>query len=220
LHTLAPGLALIFDMDGVIVHSTPLHNRAWEIYLGEHGITPGEIENRMHGLRNDDIVRDYFGDDLDEETVLRHGAGKERLYRRLMQPELERWLVPGVRDFLTALPAAPKAVASNAERLNLDFVLDEAGLRQHFRFIVDGHQAPRPKPFPDIYLAAASMLEVDPVNCIVFEDSLAGVQAAHEAGARVVGLTTTLPELPRVDLTIPDFNEPALGRWLASQRLR
>ena len=207
-------------MDGVIVHSTPLHNRAWEIYLAEHGVPHDDIETRMHGLRNDDIVRDYFGDDLDDETVLRHGADKERLYRELMQPELETWLVPGVRDFLAGHPAAPKAVASNAERANIDFVLDEAGLRQNFQFIVDGHQAPRPKPFPDIYLAAASLLGVDPVNCIVFEDSLAGVQAAHEAGARVVGLTTTLASLPRVELAVPDFRDAALADWLSAQRPR
>jgi HAD superfamily hydrolase (TIGR01509 family) len=207
-------------MDGVIVHSTPLHNRAWEIYLAEHGISHGNIESRMHGLRNDDIVRDYFGEDLDAETVLRHGADKERLYRNLMRPELETWLVPGVRDFLAAHPDAPKAVASNAERANLDFVLDEADLRQNFQFIVDGHQAPRPKPFPDIYLAAASLLGFDPVNCIVFEDSLAGVQAAHEAGTRVVGLTTTLATLPKVELAAPDFRDSALGAWLAAQRPR
>ena len=114
----------------------------------------------------------------------------------------------------------PKAVASNAERPNLDFVLEEGGMRQHFQFVVDGHQAPRPKPFPDIYLAAAALLGFDPVNCIVFEDSLAGVQAAHEAGARVVGLTTTLPTLPRVELAIPDFNDPSLAAWLARQRPR
>ena len=207
-------------MDGVIIHSTPLHNRAWEIYLGQHGIAPSAIENRMHGLRNDDIVRDYFGDDLDDEAVHRHGAGKERLYRELMRPELERWMVPGVREFLAAHPAAPKAVASNAERANLDFVLDESRLRANFRFVVDGHQAPRPKPFPDIYLAAAALLGVDPINCIVFEDSIAGVEAAHEAGARVVGLTTTLSQLPRVELAVPDFRDPALAVWLARQQPR
>ena len=207
-------------MDGVIVHSTPLHNRAWEIYLEKHGIFPDEIESRMHGLRNDDIVRDYFGHELNQEAVLRHGADKERVYRDLMRPELERWLVPGVRNFLEATVATPKAIASNAERPNIDFVLDQAKLRQHFLYVVDGHQAARPKPFPDIYLAAAKMLGVDPVNCIVFEDSLAGVQAAYEAGTRVVGLTTTLPSLPRVELAVPDFRDPKLGAWLAAQRPR
>lgn len=207
-------------MDGVIVHSTPLHNRAWEIYLGQHGIAQGEMEARMHGLRNDDIVRDYFGDDLDEETVHRHGADKERLYRELMRPELERWLVPGIRGFLDTHGAVPKAVASNAERPNLDFVLEESGLGHHFRFVVDGHQAARPKPFPDIYLAAAAKLGFDTCNCIVFEDSLAGVQAAYEAGARVVGLTTTLAELPRVEISVPNFEDPRLAAWLVQQQPR
>lgn len=205
-------------MDGVIVHSTPLHNRAWEIYLARHGRAPGDIEARMHGLRNDDIVRDYFGEHLTEADVHRHGADKEALYRELMRPQLERWLVPGVRSFLAAYSAVAKAVASNAERANIDFVLGEAALGSHFAHIVDGHQAERPKPFPDIYLAAAKLLGVDPANCIVFEDSLAGVQAAHEAGTRVVGLTTTLPQLPRVSLAVGDFHAPALHAWLAAQR--
>ncbi len=205
-------------MDGVIVHSTPLHNRAWEIYLARHGREPGEIESRMHGLRNDDIVRDYFGDDLDEAAVHRHGADKEALYRELMRPELERWLVPGVRHFLAAHSPVAKAVASNAERANIDFVLGEAALGGYFAHVVDGQQAERPKPFPDIYLAAARLLGVDPANCIVFEDSLAGVQAAHEAGTRVVGLTTTLPQLPRVALAVPDFQSPELHGWVAAQR--
>jgi HAD superfamily hydrolase (TIGR01509 family) len=194
----------------------PLHNRAWEHYLLNHGIDPGDIEKRMHGLRNDDIVRDYFGPDLDPDTLFEHGAAKERLWREMMEPELEDWIVPGVREFLARWMGAPMAVASNAEVPNINFVLDRARLRPHFRAVVDGHQVTRPKPSPDIYLRAAELIGVPVTDCIVFEDSHAGVEAGRTAGARVVGLTTTLPALPGTELQIADFRDPRLESWLHS----
>jgi len=211
-------MAAIFDMDGVIIHSTPLHNQSWEAYLARHGMDPSLVQERMHGLRNDDIVRDFFGADLSEDAVHAHGAAKERLYREMMAPVLEQHLVPGVRRILSEFGGIPMAVASNAETPNIDLVLDGAHLRGHFHEVIDGHFVERPKPYPDIYLKAAELLGVDPRNCIVFEDSLAGVEAARAAGTRVVGLSTTLTGLPAVGLEIPDFNDEALPQWLRGQR--
>jgi HAD superfamily hydrolase (TIGR01509 family) len=217
---LSRGLAAIFDMDGVIVDSTPMHNKAWEIYLERHGVDPAKVQWRMHGLRNDDIVRDLFGDGLAHEEVLAHGAAKERLYREMMAPVLEQHLIPGVRPVLERMSGSPRAVASNAETPNIDFVLDGAGVRHHFLAVVDGAGVERPKPHPDIYLKAASMLGVAPGNCVVFEDSIPGVQAARAAGTRVVALTTTLSELPAHDFLASDFTDEALLAWLAAQQAR
>ena len=213
-------MAAIFDMDGVIVDSTPMHNRAWEIYLERHGIDPKRVQTRMHGLRNDDIVRDFFGDGLGREEVLAHGSAKERLYREMMAPVLEDHLIPGIRPVLDRLAATPKAVASNAETPNINFVLDTAGMRHHFLAVVDGHYVERPKPYPDIYLKAAGLLGVAPENCVVFEDSIPGVEAARAAGTRVVALTTTLAELPAYDCLAADFKDEHLLEWLAEQRPR
>lgn len=215
---LAPGMAAIFDMDGVIVHSTPMHNLAWEVYLERHGIDPALVQRRMHGLRNDDIVRDFFGDGLSAEHVFAHGAAKERLYREMMAPVLEHHLIPGIRPTLERLGGVPMAVASNAEAPNIDFVLDGAGMRHHFLAVVDGHYVERPKPHPDIYLKAAELLGVAPENCVVFEDSIPGVESARAAGTRVVGLTTTLRELPEYDCLAADFRDEELLEWLAAQR--
>ena len=101
-------------MDGVIVHSTPLHNRAWEIYLERHGIDPMRVQTRMFGLRNDQIVRDFFGEHLTDEEIVEHGANKEKLYRELMYPRLEEFMVAGVREFLSRHHSFPAAVGSNA----------------------------------------------------------------------------------------------------------
>jgi beta-phosphoglucomutase len=207
-------LAFIFDMDGVLVDSTPLHTQAWLQYLEKQGVNANGVLQRMHGKRNDEIVTDLMGPHLSVEEIFEHGAAKERLYRELMKPVLEQYLVPGVREFLEITRRVPRAVASNAEPANIEFVLNDARLHQHFRVVVDGHQVERPKPDPEIFLRAAELLGVPPGHCVVFEDSPGGVRAARDAGARVVGIETTLRPVPDVDLSIPDFRDTRLMAWL------
>jgi beta-phosphoglucomutase family hydrolase len=213
--------ALVFDMDGVIIDSAGIHTRAWERYLAEHGISMGDIEQRMLGKHNDDIVREFFrGRMLSPEEAFAHGAGKERLYREMMEPVLEAQIISGLLPFLERHRNCPLAVASNAEPANVDFVLDAAGIRQFFQAVVNGHEVERPKPFPDVYLRAAEKLGVAPSDCVVFEDSLTGIAAARAAGMKVVGVTTTVPEFPDVDLVVRDFRDPELDTWLREFCLR
>lgn len=215
--TAAPGLALIFDMDGVMVDSNPLHNLVWREYLQKFQIPADGIETRMQGKRNDEIVRELFGPDLDEEVIFAHGAGKEALYRQRMAVQLEENLMPGLRAILEQNRQRPIGVGSNAEPANLDFVLDGAGLRPYFRAIVDGHQVANPKPAPDIYLRVAAQLAVAPRNCIVFEDSPSGIAAGRTMGARVVGVCRQGRQLAGTELSIRDFGDPLLPAWLAAQ---
>lgn len=217
---LAPGLALIFDMDGVVVDSNPVHRRAWRLYNEQFGIKTDEaMQQRMYGRHNTDIVRDYFGSHLSGEEVFAHGAAKEALYRRLMEPELERRLVPGVRRFLARHAASPMALASNAEPANVSFILRTANLARFFRVALDGQSVRHPKPHPEVYLRAAELLGAAPEDCIVFEDSHSGIAAARAAGMRAVGVRTTHSDLD-ADLLIDDFLSPDLDPWLASQTPR
>jgi beta-phosphoglucomutase family hydrolase len=207
--------ALLFDMDGVIVDSNPLHRVVWAEYNRRYGVeTTDEMQHRMYGKRNDEIVRDFFGPELTDAEVFRRGAEKEALYRERLLLQIATCLVPGVRAFLERHRELPAAVATNAEPANLEFVLRETGLGQYFRAAVDGHKVKRPKPAPDLYLRAAELLRVAPESCIVFEDSGTGVRAGLAAGMRVVGVTTTHEELPGTSLLIRDFNDPALEPWL------
>jgi HAD superfamily hydrolase (TIGR01509 family) len=218
-HLLAGGLALIFDLDGVIVDSMPVHTAAWIRYLDGLGLPSNEIDRTMHGRRNDEIVTAVIGAHLSAEQVFAHGAAKEALFREMIGAELVDRLVPGVTEFLHAYQDAPLGLASNAEPANIHFVLEAAGLSGIFRTVVDGMQVERPKPFPDVYTKAASALGIEPPNCIVFEDSPAGVAAARAAGARVVGVETHAP-LEGVDFRIHDFRESELIDWLAAQQPR
>jgi beta-phosphoglucomutase len=214
---IAPGLALIFDMDGVIVDSNPVHREAWVAYNRRFGLeTTESMHEFMYGRRNDEIVRGFYGDALSGEEVARRGAEKERLYREMIGGRVDEILAPGLRPFLARLSGAPLAVATNAEPDNVDFVLERAGIRDCFQAVVDGHQVPRPKPFPDVYLMAAGRLGTAPADCIVFEDSYTGVEAARRAGMRVIGVRTTHRDLP-ADLLIDDFLSANLEPWLAAQ---
>jgi len=216
---LAEGLALIFDMDGVLLDSNAAHREAWTAYNRGCGVeTTEEMVQRMYGRRNDQIVRDFFGDALSDDEVARRGADKERLYRKMIGPRLQQMLVPGLRAFLERFREAPMAVASNAEPDNVSFLLDQTGLRPFFRVVVDGHQVSRPKPHPEIYLRAAEWLDIAPKNAIVFEDSHSGVEAGVAAGMRVIGLRTTFDSLPGTAISVDNFLSSELFTWLATQR--
>jgi beta-phosphoglucomutase len=211
-------IALIFDMDGVIVDSNPMHRESWVAFNRRYGLeTTEEMHQFMYGKRNDQIVRDFYGDGITAEEVDARGRAKERLYREMMAGRTEEMLVPGLRAFLERHRDLPMGVGSNAEPENVAYVLDEAGLRRYFRAVVDGHQVHNPKPHPEVYLRVAELLETEPANCIVFEDSHSGAAAAVAAGMRVIGLCTTYVNLPGAVLTIDNFLSGDLESWLQAQ---
>jgi beta-phosphoglucomutase len=217
---LAPGLALIFDMDGVVIDSNRIHREVWVEFNRRHGLeTTPEMLEWMYGKRNDQIVRHFFGGDLEPEEAVRRGADKERLYRELTTGRVDEMLVPGVREFLALYRGSPIALATNAEAANVEFVLQEAGLRPYFRAVVHGEEVQHPKPHPEVYLRAAALLGIEPQNCIVFEDSMTGVQAAGAAGMRVIGICTTHGYLPGTSITVHNFKSRSLQSWVAAQEV-
>ena len=220
--TIAPGIAFILDMDGVIVESTDFHEKAWDSYLSRFGIPAKDVMARMLGKRNDQIVREIWGNDLPADQVFRHGADKEQLYREMIAPVLQQHLVPGVCEFVRAAQSlgVPIALATNAEAPNVEFVLGCAGIRSLFRTTVDGGQVTNAKPDPEVFLTAAARLGVAPCNCVVFEDSPGGMQAAKSAGAHLAGLLTTLTAAPLADIAVPNFLDPKLLPWLSTLQPR
>ena len=119
--------------------------------------------------------------------------------------------LPGLEQFLQKLDEAEitRAIATSAPRSNVDFTLEKTGLGRFFKTILDDSFVSKGKPDPEVYLKAAKAVNFPPERCVVFEDSLAGVQAAKNAGCKVVGLTTTHPaeELSDTHLVLPDFRQ-------------
>lgn len=216
--TVADGLGIIFDLDGVVLDSNPVHEVAWAQYLEKMGVTmPPKFSEQMYGKRNDQILSELFPE-MPSDEVKSHSEAKEALFRELMAPQFEERLTRGLREFLLENADRPVGLGTNAEQANVDFALETAGIRKYFRVEVNGWMVPHAKPAPDIYLRVASQLGLAPRNCIIFEDSFSGVAAGLAAGARVVGVTSTHKQFPMLDLSIRDFTEPALATWIARQR--
>ena len=210
--------AVIFDMDGVIVDTNPHHRIAWREYYQRYGKTLSDADFIEHvsGKHNDAILGHLFaGQDLTNEDAKRLAHEKEALFRELYRPVITP--VAGLMPFLQALKAANirLAVATSAPVENLDFVMDALGIRSYFDALLNESMVSRPKPDPEIYQKAMTMLGVEPVDSVIFEDSMTGIQAARASGASVIGMATTQSpdELrPFVDDVVRDFTEMTLNR--------
>jgi beta-phosphoglucomutase len=212
--------ALIFDMDGTLVHSDPVHLRAFGEVLEPYGVTVDEdlYQRSILGQTNERI----FASLLPNEAVTRHeelADVKEATFRRLA-----RNLRPltGLVDLLDWAKERELAVAlvTNAPKLNADHMLDAIGLADRFTVRITIEDVARGKPDPLPYLTALEQLNVNPDEAIVFEDSPSGMKAAKAAGIFGIGVLTGLTEADMVsfgaDMTIADFSDKGLWGKLKS----
>lgn len=212
--------AVIFDMDGVIVDTNPHHEIAWRTYYERHERTLSneEFVEHISGKHNRMIVDHLFpGQTLPLDEIDRLGYEKEALFREIYAAHITP--VPGLPAFLAMLKTRgiKMAVATSAPVENLDFVVDALQLRTYFDALLHEKLVTRPKPDPEIYLKAMTMLGVTPEEAIVFEDSMTGIRAGRASGAKVVGVATTHTPAELADLTsdvITDFTEMAWERLI------
>jgi beta-phosphoglucomutase-like phosphatase (HAD superfamily) len=202
-------LGIIFDFDGVIVLSEPVHQRAWSDVAAEVGrdLPDGFLDcgiGRSDGALADELAA-FWADGVAGERIL---SLKRQCYQRRCAAETP--FVPGapeaVRFFTRQYPLA-LATSSSIEDIRPH--LEQHDLGRHFRAVLTIESIRRPKPDPEIYLRASEQLGVEPSRCWVFEDSPHGVQAARAAGMRVIGLTTTLApaQLSMANSWIGDFKD-------------
>ncbi len=201
--------AVIFDMDGVILDSEPLHLEAANRLLAREGAYLSASENEAYLGWNEAA---YWGA-LKERFRLERSPRDYTHERHDVLVELLREhlpIAPGLVPFLEGLVRRdlPLAVASSSERELIDFVLRNGDIERFFSVVVSGDEVERCKPFPDIFLDAARQLGQEPAHCVVLEDSVNGVDAARAAGmrcVRVVTETTQRLSFPPVDLEIEGF---------------
>jgi len=180
--------AVIFDLDGVLVDSEKRWNGAKEALVRETGGRwRDEAPTRMMGMSSlewsvylrDDLAVPLDAADINREVVRRMEEG----YRE------ELPLLPGAEQAVRALAVRwPLGLASSANREVIDLVLELAGFRDSFRVTVSSEEVERGKPAPDVYLAAARGLGVEPAGCVAIEDSSSGLRAAAAAGMTVIAV--------------------------------
>jgi beta-phosphoglucomutase family hydrolase len=187
--------AAIFDWDGVVIDSSAQHERSWELLSGETGkALPAGYFKSGFGKKNEVIISEILGWSRDLVEIQRLGDRKEELYRKLVS-QGGMTILPGARELLAALRTAgvPRAVGSSTPRKNLDSIFASTGLGEFFDAVVSAEDVVNGKPAPDVFLKAASLLGVEPHCCVVLEDALFGIEAAHRAGMKVVAVATTNP---------------------------
>ena len=190
-----PKWAAVFDWDGVIIDSGRFHEKSWELLAREEGrALPDSYFKRGFGMANEGFIPRVLRWTQDPREVMRLGDRKEELYRELIRDEGIEPL-PGVERWLEALHASRVqcVVASSTCRFNIVTALELIGLADHFAAIVAADDVSRGKPAPEVFLRAAEKIGMPPAQCVVFEDTHIGIEAAHAAGMKVVGVSTTHP---------------------------
>jgi beta-phosphoglucomutase family hydrolase len=183
--------AFLFDLNGTMIDDMQYHIRVWHRILNDlgAGISPEQMKEECYG-KNDELLERMFPGRFSEDEKKSMSLEKEKKYQSQYLPHLT--LLPGLDDFLrTANRSKIKmAIGSAAIMFNIDFVLDNLNIRSYFDVLISADDVRNSKPDPETYLSCASLLQYDPADCIVFEDSTKGVESARRAGMQVVALTT------------------------------
>lgn len=179
---------VIFDFNGTLFWDTKLHNKAWDIFLTKHDLYLSDDDkfSKMHGKNNRDIFISIFGGQLSDQQIIDYTMEKELLYQELCL-NTDMQLVPGVTGFLDFLKDEniPFTIATASGKENLDFYFEHLPLSSWFEYdkVVYNNGKIKGKPDPQIYQTALSVINKKPGEVIIFEDAVAGLQAARNAGA-------------------------------------
>lgn len=210
--------AILFDLDGTLVNSDPVHYLTWQEVLSEFGISIDRdfYQQRISGRLNASIVRDILPQ-LSPEEGLKFADAKEARFRQIgtqLQP------MDGLLKLLdwSASRQLKQAVVTNAPRANAQFMLEVLQLTSVFSTVVLAEEAPRGKPDPAPYLLALERLNVNSYEAIAFEDSTSGILSATRAGIYTIGVASTHAPQQLLDaganMAIADFTDPRLWEWL------
>jgi beta-phosphoglucomutase len=205
-----PKKGFIFDLDGVIVDTAKYHYLAWKKLAESLGISFSKEDNEqlkgVSRVRSLEKILDWGNVQLTPERFDTLLAEKNEDYLSYIAQMSEKEILPDVQRVLRIIKAHGLPVALGSASKNARRILDEVGLTHAFDAIVDGTRVSKAKPNPEVFLIAADQLGVDPTNCVVIEDAIAGIQAANAAGMYSIGIGK--PEvLNEARVVFPDFTQ-------------
>lgn len=214
---------IIFDMDGVLADTGPIHFESW-VNLGKRiGIEfTKEFFNQTFGQQSSEITRKLVGLEADEELIEEWAYFKEKNYREIVSDKLVP--LPGVMEILADLKSKgfKLAVGSSGPSENVDLLLTCLKIKNYFDVIITAAEVKKGKPEPDVFLITAKALNINPENCIVIEDAPVGIEAAKRAGMISIALTTThnKEELHNAHLIIKDLTEISIKNIMSLFKLK
>lgn len=202
----------IFDLDGVIVDTARYHFMAWNRLAKALGFEFTETDNeRLKGvsrMTSLEILLEVGKLTVPEQKKHILAAQKNQWYLEYISTMTPADILPGVVEFLEFLRSAGIKTGLGTASKNAKIILTQIGLSEAFDSIVDGNRVIHAKPDPEVFLLAASELKLRPEECVVFEDAIAGVEAAHNGGMKCIGVGR--PEiLTKADKIIPGFMDAA-----------
>ncbi len=200
----------IFDLDGVIVDTAKYHYLAWKKIADELGFEFTLKDNeRLKGvsrMASLDILLSIGGILLPESEKLALADRKNKIYLEYILKMTPEEVLPGVKSFLTALREAGIRVSLGSASKNAKTILRQVGIEDLFDAVADGNNVSKAKPDPDVFLKGAELLGLPSYQCVVFEDAVAGVEAAHRAGMKCVGVGDS-EILKEADAVIAGFEQ-------------
>jgi beta-phosphoglucomutase len=207
--------ACIFDLDGVIVDTAVYHYKAWKRLANELGFDFTEQDNeKLKGVSRAaslNLILQWGGLTKTVAEKEELATRKNNWYVEMINKMTPDEVLPGAREFVESCKQAGIKTALGSASKNSGTILEKVGIAHLFDVVIDGNKVSKPKPDPEVFLKGAGELNINPENCIVFEDAIAGVEAAINGGMKVVGIGS--PDvLGKANLVIGGLNEMSLEK--------
>lgn len=203
--------AIIFDMNGVIINDERVHQQSWKEFCQKYkfSLSEDDFKNKVFGRTEADTLTYLFNKKLTDNEISNYSDERVKTAIDIFKPQLK--LNDGLLNLLIDLKNndIPIAIATGSRTVYTNFIIDGLKIKEYFKQITTAQEVFKGKPDPEIYLLTANKLNVDPKDCIVFEDSISGIKAAKSANMKVVAITTThqRDELLIADKVIDSFTE-------------
>jgi len=205
--------ACIFDLDGVIVDTAVYHYKAWKRLANELGFDISEEQNeKLKGvsrMRSLELILQWGGITKTEAEQEELATKKNGWYVEMISHMTPAEILPGAKEFLETCRAAGLKTALGSASKNSMTILDKINLAYLFDAVIDGNHVSKPKP--EVFLKGAEALNVMPADCVVFEDAIAGIEAAINGGMKAVGIGSP-KVLTEADLVVSGLNEMSLEK--------
>jgi beta-phosphoglucomutase len=208
---------VIFDLDGVIVDTAVFHYKAWKDMANDLGFDIDEAFNEtLKGIsRMDSIMRVLAHGKLtlSSEEVIKLAEKKNDAYVEMIDQMTEEHILPGIAQLIFQIKQLDLKMALGSASKNAPRILERIGLASMFDAVIDGNSVSRSKPDPEVFIKGAEALGLKPEECLVIEDAFAGIEAAHAAGMKAVGIGTH-ENLPNADRLLSSFENVDLKKLL------